>query len=401
MKLYNNHNGNLFSDIAVLTAKFAKVDLNVVLVSEEEAKSKDFKAKSLTGKFPLLETEHGNLVESASIARYIGRLSSEGLSGNSAFESAQVDQFCDFSNSNLIPHLRTIVYAVFGHAVVETETFNTAIKDLKEHVRSLNTHLQGKTYLVGDRLTVADVVVAVALLLPFQTVLDGGFRKSVAPNVTAWLDRFVALPEVVSRLGHVKFCAKPMKAVAPPKKEEKKEEKKAAEKTEAVAAPKKEVDPLDELPPTKFDLPTFKTYFVNLPDKRGEGMDHFFANYDREGYSLFYAKYEKYEGEGVVLYQTSNLMNGFLQRIDSFRRHTFSMMAIVGEEPNLDIESVWLFRGKGIPQQMIDHPQFEYYQKRELSVDNEEDRNLIREFWSAKVGDNVNGKVVVECKMHK
>jgi len=191
-----------------------------------------------------------------------------------------------------------------------------------------------------------------------------------------------------------------MKAVAPPKKEEKKEEKKV-EKTEAPAPVKKETDPLDELPPSPFDLPTFKTYFVNLPDKRGEGMDHFFANYDREGYSLYYAKYDKYEGEGVVLYQTSNLMNGFLQRIDSFRRHTFAMMAIVGEEPNLDIESVWLFRGKGIPQQMIDHPQFEYYQKRELSIDNEEDRNLIREFWSAKAGDSVNGKVVVECKMHK
>jgi len=41
-----------------------------------------------------------------------------------------------------------------------------------------------------------------------------------------------------------------MKAVAPPKKEEKKEEKKAAEKTEAPAVLKKEVDPLDELPPS-------------------------------------------------------------------------------------------------------------------------------------------------------
>jgi len=79
-------------------------------------------------------------------------------------------------------------------------------------------------------------------------------------------------------------------------------------------------------------------------------MDHFYANYDREGYSIYYAKYEKYEGEGLVLYQTSNLMNGFLQRIDEkFRRHSLATMAIVGEEPNLDIESVWLFRGKGIP----------------------------------------------------
>jgi len=86
-------------------------------------------------------------------------------------------------------------------------------------------------------------------------------------------------------------------------------------------------------------------------------MNHFFANYDKAGYSIYYAKYEKYEGEGVVLYQTSNLMNGFLQRIDEkFRRHTMATMMIVGEEPNLDIESVWLFRGQGIPIQMQEHP---------------------------------------------
>lgn len=78
-------------------------------------------------------------------------------------------------------------------------------------------------------------------------------------------------------------------------------------------------------------------------------MKHFFENYDPEGYSIFYAKYDKYQGEGEVLYQTSNLMNGFLQRIDYFRKHAFAVMAILGDEPDLDIESVWLFRGKGLP----------------------------------------------------
>src|SRR5690606_25981630 len=107
------------------------------------------------------------------------------------------------------------------------------------------------------------------------------------------------------------------------------------------------------------------------------------------------------EGEGTVLYQTSNLMNGFLQRIDHFRKHCFSMMCIMGEEPNLDIESVWMFRGKGIPQEMLDHPQFEYYTKKELSTDKTEDKQLISDFWCAKAGDKINGKTVQECKMHK
>lgn len=219
---------------------------------------------------------------------------------------------------------------------------------------TLNTHLQGKTYLVGEKLTVADLVLTFGLLIPFQTSLDAGFRKSVAPNVAALVERVLALPEVVARLGNVRLCAKALKAVAPPKKEEK-EEKKVA--PVAVQEPKKkETDPLDELPASKLVLPDFKTYFVNLPDKKGEGMKHFFENYDKEGYSLYYAKYEKAEGEGTVLYQFANLMNGFLQRLDHFRKHTFSMMAITGDEPNLDIESVWLFRGKGIPPAMDEHP---------------------------------------------
>jgi elongation factor 1-gamma len=240
--------------------------------------------------------------------------------------------------------------------------------------------------LVGERTTVADVVVAVTLLLPYQLALDAGFRKAM-PNVTAWLENFVHLPQVVARLGHVKFAQKIVKPVAPPKKEEKKEAAapvKKVEKTEEEKLAGK--NPLDILPPSKFVLPEFKTFFVNIPDKAGEGMKRFFETYDPEGYTIYFVHYDKYEGEGVVLYQTSNLMNGFLQRIDNFRVHAFSMACILGEEPNLDIEGVWLFRGKGIPQEMIDHPQFEYYTKRELDVTKEEDRNLISEFWCTKAG---------------
>ena len=101
------------------------------------------------------------------------------------------------------------------------------------------------------------------------------------------------------------------------------------------------------------------------------------------------------------MYQTANLMNGFLQRLDNFRVHVFSMMAILGEEPNLEIESVWLFRGKGIPEEMDDHPQWEYYQKRELDLKKDEDKKLITDFFCAKEGDIVNGLKVQQCKMHK
>lgn len=50
---------------------------------------------------------------------------------------------------------------------------------------------------------------------------------------------------------------------------------------------------------------------------------------------------------------------------------------------------------------MLDHPQFEYYEKRELDLNNEADKQLIKDFWTVKAGDSINGKPVVECKMHK
>jgi len=77
------------------------------------------------------------------------------------------------------------------------------------------------------------------------------------------------------------------------------------------------------------------------------------------------------------------------------------MHCMLGEEPNLEIQGVWLFRGKGIPQEMKDHPQFEYHKVRELNFDNEEDRKLITDFWCAKEGDIVNGLKVQSAKMHK
>ena len=68
--------------------------------------------------------------------------------------------------------------------------------------------------------------------------------------------------------------------------------------------------------------------------------------YDAEGYSFWFFHYDKYKGEGVQLYKTENLMKGFLQRFDHFRKHCLARMCIVNDVPNCDIEGVWCFRGQ-------------------------------------------------------
>jgi len=76
-------------------------------------------------------------------------------------------------------------------------------------------------------------------------------------------------------------------------------------------------------------------------------------------------------------------------------------MCVTGEEPNLEIEGVWLFRGVVIPQEAIDHPQFEYYKCRRIDLDNKDDVQLIREFWGASEGSIANGRKVQSVSWHK
>jgi elongation factor 1-gamma len=349
----------------------------------------------------MLETEQGTLFESGAIARFIAkRGDNKSLLGSNEFESAQVDQWIDFSRGSFAPHVIPIYIATFGVAPSNADTYNEAVKALKEALKTLNTGLEGKEYLVGNTLTVADLINFTTLVIPFQVALDAGFQKAM-PNVTAWFQRIAKIPEVVKRMGNIKMASKTIKPNFPPK-EKPAAKPQPAKKPEGEEAPKKkETNPLDELPPSKFDLFNFKTFYVNHPDKKGAAVDEFLKIYDPEGYTIYFLHYEKYTGEGEVLHITVNLMNGFLQRMDHFRKHAFAMHAVLGEEPNLEIEGVWLFRGKGVPAEVLDHPQFEYYQRRELDISKPEDVQLIREFWGGKVGETANNMKIQECKFHK
>jgi glutathione S-transferase len=92
MKLYYSNIGNIFVDVAAITAKLANVDVELVRLTKEQASSKDYKLKCLTGKFPCLETADGHIFESAAIARYLARLNPDTkLGGANNHEAALID----------------------------------------------------------------------------------------------------------------------------------------------------------------------------------------------------------------------------------------------------------------------------------------------------------------------
>lgn len=277
---------------------------------------------------------------------------------------------------------------------------------LKKDVRVLHTALEGKKWLVGDQMTIADIVLANSLLYAFQTVLDAGFRKS-CKNLDTWATACYAVPEMVKVHGNVHMAAKPLKplTVAEKKKEE---PKKAAAPKPKEEPKKKEEKPKDNvaaLPPTDFDLYSFKTFFINHKDQKGAGIDEMYKMLDWNGWAFWKLEYDIYEGEGAQEHIANNLMNGFLNRAEFANKICFARQCVLGEIPNLQIYGVWLMRGPNeMPDGLTkDHPQWEYYNCRKMDPrKNKEDDKLLRAYWGGKVGDVIDkGMKAVTMKWFK
>merc|ERR1719223_1303089 len=203
--VYTNRLDHFFYYNVKMTADYVGVPLQTVVVDEAMAGSAEFKAKKAHGQFPILELADGTLIrESTAIASFIARQAGRSdFVGATAFEEASVSQFLDFGNSTLTPLFRTIAFHTFGIAVDEA-AYKKASQDMKNQVKIINEKLKGKSWLVGDSLTLADIATFNILILPFAFVLDGGFRKAM-PDITAWFDKMSKLPVVARTAGYVKM----------------------------------------------------------------------------------------------------------------------------------------------------------------------------------------------------
>jgi len=246
MKLYTNKLDHPLYYFAAVVRENVQANIETVVVSEEEQASDAFKAKRAHGKFPMLELDDGSMIyESAAIAFYIARCSAShgaSLLGHNAFEEAQVNQWV-FANMGNWAHAGAIMYNSLGMKY-DMDGYNAAVKGIKEQAKMLNTHLQGKTFLVGQRLTIADIATFIPFSMAFAFVLDAGFRKAM-PAVSEWFARVAAQSCVINAMGVRKMCEKPLKPVDFTKMTEIKFVKPAQDQFDAPAAKAAEEDEFD------------------------------------------------------------------------------------------------------------------------------------------------------------
>ena len=139
LKLYTNSPAHFFYYTPKMTADYCGYPVQVVVVTPEQADTKEFKDKKGAGKFPFLETADGKTIfESTAIAQYIARAAGQnGFIGENAFEEAQVEQWTAYTNSTLTPLIRDIAGHYWGHKP-NAEGVKTAENKLKAAVNVLN-----------------------------------------------------------------------------------------------------------------------------------------------------------------------------------------------------------------------------------------------------------------------
>jgi elongation factor 1-gamma len=397
---------------ALIAAKYGGVNVEVPPFNMGvDNKSPDFLKKNPNGKVPVLETPEGSVWESNAIARYVARVgkASAQLLGHNAYENALVDQWIDFSVGEIGLPASAWVFPILGFIPNNPEATQKAKGDIRKVLGILNEHFQTRTFIVHERVSLADIVVACTLTELYKTVLDPGFRKQFA-NVNRWFQTVVNQAEVKAVLGEVHLCekmqvAKEAPAAAPaaaepkqekkpkepkpqqPKQEKKpkKEEKEDDEEEEHEEKPKTK-NPLDSLPPSTFVIDEWKRTYSNN-DTKTVAIPWLYEHFDAQGWSIWHCEY-KYSSELKQAFMVSNLVSGMLQRLDKLRKYGFGTMLIFGQEPPITISGLWLVRGAEIPAELKEVDDFELYNWTKLDITNAEHKKTIEEYlhWEGDFG---------------
>ncbi|NXJ58824.1 EF1G factor, partial [Spizaetus tyrannus] len=206
-----------------------------------------------------------------------------------------------------------------------------AKEEVKRVLGVLDSHLRTQTFLVGERVSLADITVVCALLWLYKQVLEPSFRQPFV-NVNRWFVTCLNQPQFKAVLGDVQLCEKmaqfdakkfaetqprkePPRKEKPPKEEKKKEEKKAA--------PEEELD----------------------------------------------------ECEQALAAEP--------KRLDKLRKNAFASVILFGTNNDSSISGVWLFRGQELafplsPDWQVD---YESYTWRKLDSESAECKTLVKEYF--------------------
>ncbi|KAJ2083844.1 Elongation factor 1-gamma [Coemansia sp. RSA 988] len=180
-------------------------------------KTPEFLAKFPAGKAPVFEGVDGFLLsDSTAISFYVAMQSpdSDKLLGYTNQERAKILQYAFFAESELMPAGSKVFHVLFGLIPLVQPTYENAEKELARFLGVLDTLVGEKAFLVGDRITMADIDVACNLVLIYKQYLTAEDRSQYK-NLTRYLTDMVSQPAFKEVIGEVVYCVERRKPSPP------------------------------------------------------------------------------------------------------------------------------------------------------------------------------------------
>ena len=181
-----------------LAEKSVAYDTIEVLIATDQHLSVDYRRKHPLSLLPILELEDGRILrESMAICRYIEETHPEpNLFGNDAWERAQIEQWNRHAELELLIPIQNIFRnsnAFWQGRIKQAPEFAAIMTELVgARLDWLEKELTGRSYMAGDRFTVADITALCAL--DFGKVAKVRLAPDKHPHLIAWHERCAARP---------------------------------------------------------------------------------------------------------------------------------------------------------------------------------------------------------------
>jgi glutathione S-transferase len=176
-----------------LTAAVLELDLEEKRLdfTKGEHKNPEYLALNPNGAVPTLVDGDLVLTESRAIMQYLASKKPEsGLFPQGEQARADITRWQFWDASHFSPPLGTLAFEkmikpMFGMGEPDQHKIDEALMNFRRFGAVLNERLEGKQYVVGNALTIADLTIACSLMYAKQTDVPlGDF-----PNIKAWFSR--------------------------------------------------------------------------------------------------------------------------------------------------------------------------------------------------------------------
>jgi glutathione S-transferase len=178
--------------------EFIRIDL-----SKGEHKSPQYLAINPNGKIPALQDGDVTLWESNAIMCHLARRAKSDLWPIDPQKQIEVMKWLCWNSEHFTRHAGTLYFNYmvkpkFGLGERDEKAVEEAINFVKPFCEVLDRHLDGRTFLLGDHLTVADFAVAVTVPYAAQIQLPVDGMENIArwasqlDEIPAWRDPFPA-----------------------------------------------------------------------------------------------------------------------------------------------------------------------------------------------------------------